>query len=520
MERPYGASAPAGHSEGWQLAAGLAIYGMRLVFMLYRPIALPVDFDGTYPIVRLKTNNWNDYGFETTFQATLCPTSDTDDWIDLGGVKIGRFGYTADDPSMRSILTGTMERLPDGYFSLGQTVGYYEELSALTAAVRHAYGEAMHDIALGPIDATSLEKEDVYRVSLLRSARALEALDRGRELFGAQTAPIERFEFRATIGRNGDHAVPFDFAPENGLPHRVNVLVGVNGVGKTQLMARMAVALSSFEETDTVAARTAAGETFEDAGLFSPRPSFYGVVAISFSAFDDFELPTLSESKLYQYTYCGIRRPDGALMDERAIANRIPAAIRRMDETQQGLLLQAMTVAMPQLEWATLPNGHGFYGRLSAGQRIIINIICDLVLNLRKRTLVLLDEPETHLHPQLTSTLMSVLSVILDEFDCFAIVATHSPIVVQQVLARHVHVLQRMDPGPPVVSSPPAETFGDNLSEIVRLVFDAVESERGYQDVVDRLLEEDGGDADAVAARFGGRLGLNARLYLESRRPA
>lgn len=489
---------------------------MHLVFMTARPISLPVDFDGQYPCVRLRKNDWNDYGFETTFQAMLCPTEDTDTWVDLGGVKIGRYGYTTDDPSMRSILNGTMEALPNEYFSLGQVPSYYDNLAEAAPAVRASYATAMRDIPITAIDAEALEKEEVYRVSLLRTSRALQALDHGRELFGAQSAPVEQFEFRAKIGRNGDHVVPFDFRPVQGLPHRVNVLVGVNGVGKTQLMARLAVALSSFEEESVAEARTAAGETFEDAGLLIPRPSFYGVVAVSFSAFDDFELPKRSDSVRYQYTYCGIRKPEGGLLDEKSLAARIPATIRKMNDAQQALLLQAMAVAMPQLAWETLPKGQGFYGRLSAGQRIVLNIISDLVLYLGKRTLVLLDEPETHLHPQLISTLMSVLAVILEELDCFAIVATHSPIVVQQVLARHVHVLQRMDPAPPMVSNPPSETFGENLSEIVRLVFDSVESDRGYQDVIDRLFEVE--DADAVAARFEGRLGLNARLYIESRR--
>lgn len=489
---------------------------MRIVFMEERPVTLPADFDGHYPCVQLRKNNWNDYGFETTFQAMLCPAENTDTWADLGGVKIGRYGYTTDDPSMRSILNGTMQSLPDDYFSLGQLPSYYEELTETTPAVQNAYAAAMRDIAMTAVDAEALEEEEVYRVSLLRTSRALQALDHGRAVFGVQAAPVEQFEFRATIGRNGDHVVPFDFRPVQGLPHRINVLVGVNGVGKTQLMARMAVALSSFEETTTVEARTAAGETFEDAGVFIPRPSFYGVVAVSFSAFDDFELPKRSDSVRYQYTYCGIRKPEGGLLDEMSIANRIPAAIRKMNDAQQDLLLQAMAVAMPQLEWESLPKGQAFYGRLSAGQRIVLNIISDLVLNLGKRTLVLLDEPELHLHPQLISTLMSVLTVILDELDCFAIVATHSPIVVQQVLARHVHVIQRMDPAPPMVSNPPSETFGENLSEIVRLVFDSVESDRGYQDVIDRLLENE--DVNAVTARFDGRLGLNARLYLESRR--
>ena len=489
---------------------------MRLVFMTARPISPPADFDGHYPCVRLKKNDWNDYGFETTFQATLCPSDDTDSWIDLGGVKIGRYGYTTDDPPMRSILNGTMEALPDDYFSLGQVPSYYDDLEDTPPAIRNAYATAMRDIPITVIDPEGLEKEEVYRISLLRTSRALQALDHSRALFGAQAAPVEQFDFRAKIGRNGDHVVSFDFRPVEGLPYRVNVLVGVNGVGKTQLMARLAVALSSFEEEDVAEARTAAGETFEDAGILTPRPSFYGVVAVSFSAFDDFELPKRADSVRYQYTYCGIRKPEGGLLDEKSLAARIPAAIRKMNDAQQALLLQAMAVAMPQLAWATLPKGQAFYGRLSAGQRIVLNIISDLVLHLGKRTLVLIDEPETHLHPQLTSTLMSLLAVILEELDCFAIVATHSPIVVQQVLARHVQVLQRMDPAPPIVSNPLSETFGENLSEIVRLVFDSIESDRGYQDVIDRLLEVE--DADAVAARFDGRLGLNARLYLESRR--
>lgn len=489
---------------------------MHLVFMTARPISLPADFDGQYPHLQLRKDNWNDYGFETLFQAMLCPTEDTDTWVDLGGVKIGRYGYTTDDPSMRSILNGTIEALPNEYFSLGQDPSYYDKLAKAAPAVRASYATAMRDIPITQIDAEALEKEDVYRVSLLRTSRALQALDHSRALFAAQSAPVEKFEFRTKIGRNGDHVVPFDFRPVQGLPHRVNVLVGVNGVGKTQLMARLAVALSSFEEESVAEARTAAGETFEDAGMLIPRPSFYGVVAVSFSAFDDFELPKRSDSVRYQYTYCGIRKPEGGLLDEKSLAARIPAAIRKMNGSQQALLRHAMAVAMPQLEWKTLPKGQGFYGRLSAGQRIVLNIISDLVLYLGKRTLVLLDEPEIHLHPQLISTLMSVLAVILEELDCFAIVATHSPIVVQQVLARHVHILQRMDPAPPMVSNPPSETFGENLSEIVRLVFDSVESDRGYQDVIDRLLEME--DADAVAARFKGRLGMNARLYLDSRR--
>ncbi|MBW6100166.1 ATP-binding protein [Escherichia coli] len=55
---------------------------------------------------------------------------------------------------------------------------------------------------------------------------------------------------------------------------------------------------------------------------------------------------------------------------------------------------------------------------------------------MKKRCLVLFDEPETHLHPPLLAVLMSALRIVLNEVDAFAIVATHSPVVVQETLSK------------------------------------------------------------------------------------
>lgn len=443
------------------------------------------------------------------------PSEDPESWVRLGGVKIGRRGYTTNDPAMRVALSGVRPGFDEEWFSLGQSKSYYDDLAEQPAPLRQAFAAAMRDIPILQIPLPALEEEDVYRISLLRSSRALEALDYAWLLFGGAVDLTASFEFRTRIAPAGDHVVPFDFAPRSGLPHRINVLVGVNGVGKTQLMARLAVALAHFEEEEEAQAREDKGESFEDAGLLTPRPSFYGLVAVSFSAFDDFAIPTPNDSDKLRYAYCGIRKPAGGMLDEEELARRIPRAIKKMDEPQTRLFQASLDLLLPSLG-GELPNGNAFYKKMSAGQRIVLNIICDLILNLQRRSLVLLDEPETHLHPQLLTTLMTVVNVLLDTLDCFAIVATHSPIVVQQVLASRVHVIQRVDPGPPIIRNPPSETFGENLSEIVRLVFDAVETDRDYQDVLDRLLGENDGDPNQVAALFENGLGLNASLYLDS----
>jgi len=486
-----------------------------LVVFLNRFHAWPEGIEEQYPCVTLQRDTWNDYGFETLYKATLRSASVEESWVALGGVKLGRYGYSASEPSLRKTLSGAVAGLGEDWFSLGQSRNYYVELEELEPALRHAYAEAMRDIPLLQLSVAELEEEDVYRVSLLRSSRALEALDYAREIFGAPVVLKQDFEFRTRIGPSADHVVRFNFTPHNGLPHRVNVLVGANGVGKTQLMARLAVALGRFEEKEVADRREEKGETFEAAGLLTPRPSFYGLVAVSFSAFDNFAIPRGSDTAALRYSYCGIRRVNGGFFTEKQLVDRIPKLVKAMPAERLELFREALKLLVPALE-GELPTGRAFYDRLSAGQRIALNIVAELALHLEPRSLVLLDEPETHLHPQLLATLLSVINIILDGLDCFAIVATHSPIVVQQVLASRVHVVQRIDPAPPIIRNPPSETFGENLSEIVRLVFDSVESDRDYHDVLDTLLVAHGGDADAVRSLFEQGLGLNASIYLDS----
>ncbi len=486
-----------------------------LVTFLNRFHAWPEGVEEQYPCVTLQPDTWNDYGFETLYKATLRRTPIQESWVALGGVKLGRYGYSTSEPSLRKSLSGAVEGLGDDWFSLGQGRSYYTDLKELEPALRRAYAEAMRDIPLLQLSVEVLQDEDVYRVSLLRSSLALEALDHAREIFGAPIALEQDFEFRTRIGSAGDHIVRFKFTPHNGLPHRVNVLVGANGVGKTQLMARLAVALGRFEEKKVADRREQKGESFEAAGTLTPRPSFYGVVAVSFSAFDNFAIPRIGDTAALRYSYCGIRRVNGGFFTEKQLADRIPKLLKAMPIERLALFQEALKLLVPALE-GELPSGRAFYDRLSAGQRIALNIVAELVLHLEPRSLVLLDEPETHLHPQLVATLLSVINIILDGLDCFAIIATHSPIVVQQVLASRVHVVQRIDPAPPIIRNPPSETFGENLSEIVRLVFDSVESDRDYHAVLDTLLIDHNGNADEVRALFDQGLGLNASIYLDS----
>ena len=66
---------------------------------------------------------------------------------------------------------------------------------------------------------------------------------------------------------------------------------------------------------------------------------------------------------------------------------------------------------------------------LSSGQAILAHFVTALMAWIEPNSLILFDEPETHLHPNAVATLFNVFVKILRDNESFAVIATHSPIV-------------------------------------------------------------------------------------------
>jgi predicted ATP-dependent endonuclease of OLD family len=154
------------------------------------------------------------------------------------------------------------------------------------------------------------------------------------------------------------------------------------------------------------------------------------------------------------------------------------------------------------------------FERLSAGQRFIIAVAADVVGFIEDRSIILFDEPETHLHPGLLSTMIAILHEILREFQSFAIIATHSPILLQQVPRRFVRLMKRRD-GKTAIGLPPLETFGEDLGELTRRVLDLAEPEIDFHALIDRLVLE-GKTRTEIRAMFERGLPLPVEIYLDS----
>jgi Fe-S-cluster formation regulator IscX/YfhJ len=148
----------------------------------------------------------------------------------------------------------------------------------------------------------------------------------------------------------------------------------------------------------------------------------------------------------------------------------------------------------------------------STGHKIALHVIACLVAHARPRSLILFDEPEAHLHPPLMAALMHSVRVVLTDVNAFCVAATHSPVLLQETLARHVRRVRRT--GTVLsVSQPGLETFGENVGMLTYDAFGLTASTTDYHKILDLLVQ--GCDTvEEVEKLFQPGLSVQARAYV------
>jgi predicted ATP-binding protein involved in virulence len=154
------------------------------------------------------------------------------------------------------------------------------------------------------------------------------------------------------------------------------------------------------------------------------------------------------------------------------------------------------------------------FHELSSGHKIVLLTVTRLVESVEERTLVLLDEPESHLHPPLLSAFVRALSDLLVNRNGVAIIATHSPVVLQEVPRECVWRLRRA--GDSVTAErPDIETFGENVGTLTSEVFGLEVTKSGFHRMIAETASGEMSYTD-VLATFGGQLGSEARALLQA----
>ena len=202
------------------------------------------DPGGPYPCVVLRGDNWDDFGFKTTFN--ICFWMGRGNSLDLGQTKILRRG-TFDT---RDYLDEPFERLDPGqYCSIGQDLDYYRSLLELDAATRMDFLERLCDVTVLP-DATAWREQDLgYETSILRFSGAIQALAEARYELGLEERQRRTVRFTYTTqmpGASQPHLLKFDFDEGGELPRRAAVIVGRNGTGKTTVLRNLSATIGGW----------------------------------------------------------------------------------------------------------------------------------------------------------------------------------------------------------------------------------------------------------------------------------
>jgi len=156
------------------------------------------------------------------------------------------------------------------------------------------------------------------------------------------------------------------------------------------------------------------------------------------------------------------------------------------------------------------------FNELSSGHKIVLLILTRLVETVEEATLVLIDEPESHLHPPLLSAFMSALSELLEDRNGVAIIATHSPVVVQEVPSTCVWKLVGSG-GELRPEQPNLETYGENVGTLTQEIFGLEVTASGFhRALAEAVRDNHGRNYGQMLDLFGDRLGAEARALLRS----
>jgi predicted ATPase len=509
----------------------------------------------------LEPLSWSDDGYLTLYQLWFC---DGDGAVALlGQVKIGYADLVRQE---RPLEKGKFSRLDelDGrlyWFSVGQDSTYYENIRTLSAPVRTKILERLCDIALSADLFDQAAFWDVTQTSLLRSVEPQTVEGQFRRIAqGGSWLTAYDFDYVTAPGAAEPVRLSFSVKPRSWPPTNIHVLIGRNGVGKTTLLGNIAEAVVHPDaQTEDVGRIVWAGDGSE---------TFTNVVSVTFSAFDpaqehaeaeaDIEgneesLPQLSSwdadkdlpgeqlppaaeqtEAAVSYTYVGLAkvddfgRPTGQRksyedlskeftrsVEEVAAARRIGRWMRALDVLSSDPLFDQSPIhdfarSLQHYESHKV-NGarvREIFSSLSAGHAIVLLTITRLVETVAEQSLVLLDEPEAHLHPPLLASFVRALSDLMTDRNGVALIGTHSPVVLQEVPRSCVWKVSPYNRRPP--RRPAIETYGENVGVLTHEIFGLEVRQSGFHAEITKAVDQLG-SYEQVLDRFGGQLGGEAK---------
>lgn len=483
-------------------------------------------------VLFLIKDNWDDwFQYETKYFLYYINDGQR---IDIGSVKIGQFNMDTNQRTANIPMSFT--HLSDEFFSLGQSDYYYENIKNLGEVLRIQILEGLNDIAYNKDLYRKVKSLHVTRVSLMREVNDFMIKQQFSRIASGK-ARLTDYDIEYTYPRihmENPPVITFKVVPDSNPPTNIQVIIGRNNVGKTYLIKNIIRSIYTDSQTNEFGVLKSSNSLTGRLNAASGRnQAFANVLCISFSPFDNYEdVRNIAKKKSMPFNYIGLT--DGNLSETltRSFADSVVQC--QKSEYKINLLKRAFgilesdpifersnitpliimskddkTVEQKEKEDATK-----LFEKLSSGHQVIILTLTRLVECITEKSLVILDEPENHLHPPLLAAFVRALSELLIDRNGVAIIATHSPVVLQEVPKSCVWKINRT--GSEVTATRlEIESFGATIGALTREVFGLEVTKSGFH----KMLEDEvakGKTYAEILEIFNNELGDEARILLST----
>ena len=403
----------------------------------------------------------------------------------------------------------------------------YDDVLSSIMEINHLHQK--NKISLETFEA--IVESEQFSTAVLRDAAAYKSFRFGFFSSNFLKPPADarlNFDYSASLkGFDTPHSVRFEHKDLNVISDRVHCLIGINGVGKTSYLnslingCLLKVNSSSPEgiksflynsNSKTVMPDDEAGvkSNWEDIPAYSrvnvystdPHNTLPRKVSLH-GCFDYryFDMGLEGEGTLTRFLADILRSNELISQEDRfvllkKIMQKVIPAAHLMIPVKPNLQNASKIVDETGKHWITIGairggelrkleiigaidfsrdlafrTGAAITTPLSSGQKMYLRFATHFLTTASEGMLILIDEPETHLHPNLITEFMNLLYMVLDATRSIAIIATHSIYVVREIPSHCVNILNLDDQGKVSTNKVYLNTLGANVSSLSNAVF-------------------------------------------------